>query len=495
MPAGGTTVGELRRVLIFNAAAVAAGLVLVCLGLLRRRSHADAFVFSGLSLVLAPLRDATDYVASDPLAIAFSLMSIAILLQWESISASLSLGLAVAVFALVRPNTAASVLVIASLVFVSAPKARGRRILVLFGATGLGLAVLEAGSHVTRLPLNPLRIEASTPLLYGTADYSWPPDIGSYPEGSSPEDTARLQRDEALRRWREFLESPGYDRNRSLLWKSTHALLSAEQFPSLWDQPGYLVMSKLIHRWWWVFFLVAATASVVCAISGKGSWRLVPLAAVAVIVGQGIVFGPETRFALPLVPIVAVGLIVTLRTVRISGPMVAAAGLVLVGLVTALVKVPDAAASDYAALHVGDVLRQHLEAASFRTGDVVTVHARILPIPIEGPQAYDVMANGEVVYQRAQDDKSPHPAFVSFVLRGNALERARKDGVDLEVRLKGDSRSSSLLVYPAVPALLGASSTINGSKQLPSAFGGLTAGGVPVWTHPSLDPSIPRMKG
>ncbi len=44
-----------------------------------------------------------------------------------------------------------------------------------------------------------------------------------------------------------------------------------------------------------------------------------------------------------------------------------------------------------------------------------------------------------------------------------------------------------MLSYPVVPPLWGVSSTINGLGTLPSAYGGVTTGGFPVWTHPGVD--------
>lgn len=490
MPGGGATLPELRRVLIVNALLLASGIVLVALALWRRELRAAAIVFSLAAFLVLPIRDSADYVASDPLAIGFCLVLSAALVAWPASPASaVGLGAACALFALVRPNTAVTALLIAGLVYTCGQLWRSVWLLAL--GLAVGLAVLAAAATISSRPLNPLALKPSLTLLFATADYFWPADIGKWPEGGSPEETAQLQSRKTRERWRNFLGQNGPDRNRSLVWRFTHAVLSAEQFPSLWNEPAYAAASKGLRRWWWLGTLFGAAASFACAIGGLGAWRFVPLATLLVAVGQGVVFGAETRFVLPLIPIGLLGFILTVPSVRLSPFVVLGSLIAPIAFLLAVLKAPDTVASDYAVVGSGGVVRQQIGRAAFQSGSTVTVHARLLVFPDAAPAAYDVIANDQVVYRRALSSTQPHPAYVSFSLDGGALEQARRDGLSIEVRFAGDPSTGSTLGYPVVPPLFGPSSTINAQEQLPSAYGGLTTGGFPVWAHPGADPPAP----
>lgn len=183
-----------------------------------------------------------------------------------------------------------------------------------------------------------------------------------------------------------------------------------------------------------------------------------------------------------------VGLVRTLPTVRPCASVVLVSlGLVILPVLAILI-VPETAASDYAVAKAGQVIRQHLGPRDFRSREI-TVHARILALPIDGRLGYAVLVDDRLVYRRSRNDSSPHPAFITFTMKDDALQAARRDGVTLQIQIE-DAGPDTFAVYPVVPSLLGASSTIDASPVLVSGFGGFTSGGIPVWTHPGTDSPV-----
>jgi len=58
----------------------------------------------------------------------------------------------------------------------------------------------------------------------------------------------------------------------------------------------------------------------------------------------------------------------------------------------------------------------------------------------------------------------------------------------LEAATFGPSQATDAFFYfPAIPRVFRPACLIDGSKDLPSGFGGTTRGSVPAWIHPGLD--------
>jgi hypothetical protein len=379
-------------------------------------------------------------------------------------------------------------LLVALLLLASSGADALRRIgLLLLGFLG-GFLILILASRVTRLPLNPLAMSSSQTILFGTADYCWPPDLGVEPVGASAAETARLQTQKAWDRWRAFWKKTPADRTRSLLWRMTHSLVSAEQFPPQWEWPLYVAIDKCVRRWWWLAACAATFAAMAGAVGGRGRWRFVSLTVLAVGVLQGLLFGAEPRYVLPLLPVLILGLARTLPTVRWSVSIAAVGAAPALLLAATVTKVPDTASSDYAIVRgPGHVIRQEISPSKIPPGETAMIHVRILK-PDPFALGFDAMGNGWLLAHREATDPSPHPAYFSWALTGEALRQARERGLQLEIRTTGDASAHELFFYyPVVPPLLDGVSTLDGERRLPSAYGGHTSGGMPIWIHSGRD--------
>ena len=485
LPRGGTSY-ELRRLLVFNAATVSLGIVAVCLALWKSGRRGAAAVFAGLIVLTPALRDIADWIASDSLALAFVLFFAAGLFfrpRREDV-VRVVLGAAAAIFASIRPNVSVVLLLVAALVHHVVP--HFKRAVELLGGFALGLGILLIAGTATGVRLQPFAMSPSQTLLFATADYFWPPDILRWPTGASREETEQLLRKEATERWKSFLSSNPYDRNRSLLWRGAHVVFSAEQFPGRWDNPAYASFSRFFRRWWWALCLTLCCAAAARATGGAGPWRFVPAGLLLVSVGQGFVFGSEPRFTLPLLPLLFIGVALGARDRPRRTLEVVAASTTLVVLAVVILRVPDAVVSDYAVAHTtADVIRQTLPASSLPRGEAATVHTRILISPPEAKAGLEIVANGRRVLLREPGDPSHWPASFSFVLGAEELEAARRRGLELVVHPA--VAEAAFVCFPVVPPPLGQAATVGGRELLDSAYGGNVRGGFPIWVHAGVD--------
>lgn len=495
LPQGGASERELRRLLFFNALWTWTGVTALCLVLWRRVWPGAAVAVAALTLLYVPIRDATDWLVTEPLAVGFSLFFAAALvaLPPKSLFGSAGLGGVSAFLLLIRPNVSYALLLIAIIFFASAGDGRWRRSGALLLGFAAGIVLLAGLARITGLPVDPRAVSPSTPLLFGTAEYGWPLDESKWPSGWTPKETEQLELQAARSHWLHFFRRFGPDERRSLLWRLTHPIASVDQFPSRWQQPRYMSINKLVRRWWWIAGILLSAAAMVCAIGSRSGWRFVPVLIVVVLAVQGFLFA-ETRFGLPLWPLFFLALTLALRAIR--PPMQAwLAGVASVAVFVAVVhRVPDTVASDFAiATHPGDVIRQHVPRSRFRGTEPRLVHLRVLASPRN--VGLEIRGNREVLLRRSPGDDSPYPPFLTLALSGRALERAQRDGVELEVRSLGDPAGQGFLYFPVVPGLFGSTATLNGSETLPSGFGGTTRGAFPVWTHVGPDTAVDTAPG
>jgi hypothetical protein len=348
-------------------------------------------------------------------------------------------------------------------------------------------ALLTVTGRATGLPTNPFAVNTSKAFLWGTADYYWPSDVGGWPVGKTPEETARLQAEKTKARWRELSSRRNADMARSLLWRATHALLSCEELPSRWSDRGYLLADKLLREWWWLAATVLFSVAAALATGGSGELRFVPLLFLLASVGQGLVFGADPRLALPFIPVATLSLAAGRRPAAPRRAL-AAGGVTALLLIAAAVAVPDATNSDFAVLRgPGRRLEQVIAASRFPASETATLHLRLVK-PDGIGLGLLIKGNGEPLYERAPEDVSATPAFLSLVLRGPALSRARLQGLKLEAATFGASRAADVFFYfPATPPVFRPACLMDGSEDLPSGYGGTTRGSVPAWIHPGLD--------
>ncbi len=489
LPHEGTDAGEVRRFLAVNAIAVLCGLGAAALALARRSGPRAAILFLVFGLLYLPARDSADYVGSEPLAIGACLLFFAGLLGKRPAGPlrAILLGLACAGILFLRPNLG-WILLAAGLVVLA-----GNRKTRLAASTGLlagfvaGMILLSIAGRSTGLPMNPLRSGASRVLLWGTADYYWAPDVGGWPVGNTPGESARLQMEKTRERWKDLVTRWNADTARSLLWRATHSLLSGEQLPACWSARGYLLADRFLREWWWLAAAGLFGAAAAFAGAGSGDFRFVPLFLLVACIVQGIAFGADPRLSLPFVPLVALSLAAA-RPGRLTAGRTAAGVLAAGMLLCAAVAVPDTANSDFAVLRgPGRRLEQVIAASRFPASETATLHLRLVK-PDGIGLGLRIKGNGEPLYERAPEDLSATPAFLSLVLRGPALARARLQGLKLEAGTFGDSRSADAFFYfPATPPVFRPACLMDGSEDLPSGYGGTTRGSVPVWIHPGLD--------
>ncbi|HTD53239.1 MAG TPA: hypothetical protein VK780_09455, partial [Thermoanaerobaculia bacterium] len=338
------------------------------------------------------------------------------------------------------------------------------------------------------IPANPLAVNTSKALLWGTADYYWPEDIGAWPVGATPRESARLQIARARERWLTLLRQNPHDRWRALLWRLTHSLLSQEELPSLWMAKRYLAVDRLIRRWWWIGAILMIAAATAAAVGGRGPWRLVPGLIVTASIAQGVAFGADPRFCLVFLPLLALSLVLALPSVARRRRVVVACAITTLSLLIVIRVVPDTVASDYAVARGSNrVLSQQIDRSRFPSGSSATIHMRVLKLrPF--PLGLEVTSQGARLFRREPLDSSPYPPYLTIELTGELLDEARRRGLTLEIRTLGaPDRTDVFLHYPVVPASFGGVSTIDGNPVLPSAYGGATAGAIPIWVHSGHD--------
>jgi hypothetical protein len=489
LPHEGTDAGEVRRFLAVNAIAVLCGLGAAALALARRSGPRAAILFLLFGLLYLPARDSADYVGSEPLAIGLALLFFAVLVGAWPVGPrrAILLGFACAPILLLRPNLG-WVLLAASLVAIGSGRLRRlASVAVLLAGFFAGSALLILTGRATGLPTNPFAVNTSKAFLWGTADYYWSPDVGGWPVGKTSEESARLQMEKTRERWKELVTRRNADMARLLLWRATHALLSCEELPSRWSDRGYLLADGFLREWWWLAAAGLFGAAVAFGGPGSGEFRFVPLLLLVACIAQGIVFGADPRLSLPFVPLVALSLAAS-RPGRFTAGRTAAGLLAAAMLFSAAVAVPDTANSDFAVLRgPGRRLEQVIAASRFPASETATLHLRLVK-PDGIGLGLLIKGNGELLYERAPEDFSATPAYLSLVLRGPALSRARLQGLKLEAATFGASRAADAFFYfPATPPVFRPACLMDGSEDLTSGYGGTTRGSVPAWIHPGLD--------
>jgi hypothetical protein len=489
LPHEGTDTREVRQVLAVNAVAVLCGLGAAALALARRSGPRAAILFLLFGLLYLPARDSADYVGSEPLAIGLALLFFAALVGAWPVGArrAIVLGFACAPILLLRPNLG-WVLLVASLVAIASGRLRRlASVAVLLAGFFAGSAVLIVIGRATGLPTNPFAVNTSKVFLWGTADYYWPPDVGSWPVGRTSEESARLQLEKTRERWKGLLARRNADTARSLVWRATHSLLSCEQLPSRWSAREYLRADSFLREWWWLAAAGLFGAAAAFGGAGSGEFRFLPLLLLVACIAQGIVFGADPRLSLPFVPIAALSLAAS-RPGRLTARQMAAGLLAAAMLLSAAVAVPDTANSDFAVLRgPGRRLEQLITASRFPASETATLHLRLVK-PDGIGLGLMIKGNGVPLYERAPEDLSATPAFLSLALRGPALSRARLEGLKLEAFTFGASQAADAFFYfPATPPVLRPGCLVDGSVDLASGYGGTTRGSIPAWIHPGLD--------
>jgi 4-amino-4-deoxy-L-arabinose transferase-like glycosyltransferase len=449
----------------------------------RRNLPFASFFVAGLCTLTLQLRDVADWIVTEPLAIGFAALfgsALVVLAKRPSLGLS-ALGASCALILLIRPNLGFAFFPIAVALLARSGRDRWSSIAtVLLGFAG-AILLLVLLACLTRLPLDPRSISASQALFFGAQEYAWPPDPGEWTPGQTPKERQRGDLEAVRNRWVDFFRRFGPDELRSLIWRSTHPMLSAEQFPSRWKEPHYLRTSKLLRRWWWIPAILVTAAAIACAVAARSEWRFVPAVIVAISSAQGLLFGAETRYTLPFLPLLFLGVGVAIPSLRESrrGWIMGACAAALLGVI--VYKIPDTVASDYAVVAPGDIVRQHVPRSHFRGLEAAVIHVRMLAAPRN--VGLEIRGDQRLLLRRSPGDPSPYAAFWTLSLPPAAYDRARREGVDLEVRCLGDPSGKGVLYFPVVPEVLDSRATLNGSVSLPSPFGGRTSGAFPVWTH------------
>ena len=481
LPNGGEP-GEVRRLLVFQALWIWTGIAALSVALWRRGQRFAGVFLAALCLLSIQLRDVADWIITEPLAIgATALFGAALVILPKRPSLGLAaLGASCPLILLVRPNLGFALFAIAVVLFATADVSRwGSVAALLLGFLGT-FVLLVLLARLARWPLDPGSIPASQALFFGSREYAWPPAPEEWPSGETPEDRNRADLEAVRGRWADFLRRFGADELRSIAWRTTHAFLSAEEFPTRWEEPHYFRASKFLRRWWWIPAILVASAAIACATT-RSEWRFVPAAILAISAGQGLLFGAETRYTLPLLPLLHAAIGITIPLLRGSRRawVVAACGAALLALVA--YRVPETVASDYAVLHPGDAVRERVGRSRFSRLESAVLHLRMLAEPRD--VGLEIDADGTPLFRRRSGETSPYPAVWTLPVPPALLEGARRDGIELEVRCLGDPSGKGFLYFPVVPELLGPKAALNGSDSLPSGFGGRTSGGFPVWTH------------
>ena len=489
---GATAPFPIRRVLIANALLAVASFAAVAFALWKTRRFRGALLAAAFFLFFTPLRDCADDVLSELPAAAGLLGCLALLVLAVERRDVLfpAVGLLAALLALLRPNVGELAAAIGIVTAAATP--RGLRKAAALAGCFAAITVLVTGlGRWKNIPLNPLSVEASTPLLWGAADYYWKPDVGAWPTGLDAVEKGRAERSAAARLWKTKLRRRSGDDRRALLWKLGHAVLSSEQLPPRWRSPAYLAWDKALRRWWWLAALALLSASAAGAAGGRGPWRFAPALMAAAIVAQGAVFGADPRFALPLVPAWSVLLLLALPESRLSPRTLAAAGITLAAFVALLAAAPDASTSDYGVVRGPAALSFRAPAGAFpRTGELATLHVRFLELSQKFDRGLTIEIGGRAIARYDADPARPYPAYLSAVVDGELLETARRGGLVVDIRPRG-AADWNFFYFPVIPAPWAAPATIAGERTIESGYGGTTRGGIPWWVHAGADPSPP----
>jgi hypothetical protein len=480
------------RVLIVNALLAVISFAAVTIALWKTRRFRAALLAAAFFLFFSPLRDCADDVMSELPSAAGLLGCLALLvLAVEGRDAFYpATGLLAALIALLRPNVGELAVAIGAVAAAGTPRGL-RKAAALVGCFIAGTALATGMGRWKHISLNPLSVEASTPLLWGAADYYWKPDVGAWPSGLDAAEKGREERSAAARLWKAKFQSRSRDDRRALLWKLGHAVLSSEQLPPRWRPPAYLAYDKAIRRWWWLAALGLLTASAAAAFGGRGPWRLAPVVIAAAIVAQGAVFGADPRFALPLVPAWCVVLLLALPGSVLSPRALAAGAATLAAFVALLTAAPDASTSDYAVVRGPAPLSFRIPASAFaRTAGRATIHVRFLELSQKFDRGVTIEAGGRPLQRYEPDPARPYPAFLSAVVDGELLETARRAGLVVDLR-PGGAADWNFFYFPVIPPPWAAPATINADAAIESGYGGTTNGGIPWWIHDGADVGRP----
>jgi len=476
------------RMLVVNALFAVAAMTAATLALWKARRFRGALLAAAFFVLYSPLRDCADDVLSELPAAAGLLGCLALtVLAVERREGFVPLaGFAAAILTLVRPNVG-EVAVVIGAVAVSATPRGFRKGSILVACFLAASALFTALGRWKDVALNPLSVEASTPLLWGAADYYWKPDAGPWPTAATAVEKGRAERRTAGRLWEEKLRRRSFDDRRALLWKAGHAVLSSEQIPARNPSGASMIWDKVLRRWWWLAALALLFASA-AATSRPGPWRLVPALIAAAIVVQGVLFGADPRFALPLIPAWWVALLLAWPEVTLA-PRAVAAGAITSGLFLALLAAaPDAATSDYSVVRGPAPLSFSIPASAFpKAGERATVHARFLELSQKFDRGLSIAAAGREIARYEAEPGRPYPSSVRAVIAGDALETGRRAGLTIELRPLGAS-AWNFFYFPAVPAPWAEPATIGGAEAIESGYGGTNRGGIPYWVHEGTDP-------
>jgi hypothetical protein len=318
-------------------------------------------------------------------------------------------------------------------------------------------------------------------LLWGTADYYWRPDVGGWPSGQTPTETARLQSAKVAERWRSVIRDWNKNQRRSFEWKALHGLVSSEELPPQWIGGRYQRLDRVLREWWWLEAATLAALSVLAAVGGRGPFRFIGVLLVAFCILQSIVFGADPRLALPLLPLLAVGVAGATPSVRWSGIAIAAGTLTFMLLVWRISQVPDAAGYDFGLVR-GPARRieQILPPSQFPTCGGARVQFRVYEEP-PYPLGFRASIDGTPVLERRPGDSSSYPAYFSARLTHAQVAAARRSGSRLTIESIGPPGSEGFFYFPLIPRIFGLRCRIDGDGCVPSGFGGTATGGMPAW--------------
>ena len=480
-----------RRLCTVNALLAIAVFSLLAIALGKARRHRAAVVAAGFFLLYSPLRDCVDDLSSElPAAAGFVACLALLVLALERRPRLFPLiGALAAAVALVRPNVGELAVVIAAVVaWESSP---GWRRPVLLAASFLAVTALAAAVGRARdVSLSPFSVEASTPLLWGAADYYWKPDVGPWPTGATTAEKSRAERRVARRIWETKLRRWSPDDRRALLWKLGHAVFAADQLPPRWQFHSYVTYDKAIRRWWWVAAILLFSGTAAVAVGGRGPWRLAPALVAAAVVLQGLVFGADPRFALPLIPAWFVVVLIALPETRMTRSAIASAAVAAAGCLALIAAAPDVTNSDYAVVRGPEPLSFTVPARAFSgVGERATLHVRFLELSQKFNRGLTIESGGRGIGAYAPEPARPYPPFVSAVVDGSLLENARRSGLSVDLR-PGGPADGDFFYFPVVAPPWGEPATLRGNATLESGFGGTTSGGIPFWVHDGIESSV-----
>jgi len=483
LPSRGASASENRRFLFVNAAFLLAGAGFLGSALARHVGPSSGFFFLAFLVLLLPLRDGADYVGSEAIASGLAMLAAAFWILGRSggrawLSAA---GVVGALLTTIRPNV--GLLLVALALALGGgelrPKISPRTAGLAFGATLVALLALlrAAGDRTHTLE------ETSRTALWGTADYYWRFDVGTWPDDPDPLTSTRLQLAKTTARWRASFRPFTENRARSLEWRAFHGLFSADELPPRWRAPRYLAWDAAVRRWWWLGAVLVVALSAGAAVGGRNAHRWTGLLVVAFVVAQSLAFGADPRLALPALPLAGAGVAAALPSFRRSTRSLAVALAVGALLTWRLARIPDVADYDFALVRgPGQTIEELLPPGRVPAAPRL-LHFRLLQEP---PFAAGFVASvdGRVVLRRETGDPSPVPAFFTAALTEDEAQRARRSGLRLTLTTLPAANSDSFVYFPASPPALGLSCQVDGSDRIPSAFFGQTRGGWPVWVTP-----------